>query len=51
MLGRLIGFWFTRSRLRKGPTIDPKLKNLSSTHAIKKQIRQYRQEYETSELT
>lgn len=50
MLGSLISFWFSRSRLRRGPKIDPKLKNLSGMYNIKKQIKQYRQEFETTDL-
>ena len=47
MLSKLfyLNFWFSRSRLRRGPLIDPKLKNLTSTHDMKKQIREYRQEF------
>ena len=37
-----LNFYFSRSRLRRGPLIDPKLKDLTTTHAIKKKIKEYR---------
>ena len=51
MLTKLVCYWFARSRLRRGPKIDPKLKNLASHHAFQKQIKEYRREFETSDLT
>lgn len=52
MLAKLfhLNFWFSRSRLRRGPVIDPKLKDLTTTHAIKKKIKEYRAEFETTDL-
>lgn len=50
MLARLIYYCFARSRLRKGPDIDPKLKNLGSLYDIKKKVKEYRQEFETTKL-
>ena len=44
-------FNFGRSRLRRGPKIDAKLKNLAQTYQGKKQIKQYREEFETSHLS
>lgn len=41
-------FWFSRSRLRRGPKIDPKLKDYSSTYDIKKQINEHRKSFERS---
>jgi len=53
MLAKLfyLNFWFSRSRLRRGPEIDPKLKDLTTTHAIKKKIKEYRKEFEISNIT
>lgn len=40
MLAKLtfLHYWFSRSRLRKGPVIDPKLKDFTQTYDIQKQI-------------
>ena len=50
MLTQLITYWFSRSRLRRGPKFDPKLKNYSQLYNVKKQVKAYRQEFETSNI-
>ena len=44
MINNLLFFraFFSRSRLRRGPKIDPKLKDYTKMHKIQKQIKQYR---------
>jgi hypothetical protein len=46
-----LNFWFARSRLRRGPKVDPKLKDLTQLHHIRKKIKEYRTVFESSPIT
>lgn len=48
---RILNFWFSRSRLRRGPILEESLKDLTRNQEIQNQMKEAREEFEKSDLT